>query len=108
MIEDLKRAKEILKRYNQEHLLNFYDELNNEEKDLLVKQICNIDFDKILSLYEASKIDEVIPTNLIEPLPYIDKSNISTEDFDKYTAIGDSYIKENKFAVVTLAGGQRY
>lgn len=106
MIEDLKKAKEILKKYNQEHLLNFYDELNNEERDLLIKQICTIDFDKILNLYEASKTDEVIPTNLIEPLAYIDKSTLSTKDINMYTDIGSKYINENKFAVVTMAGGQ--
>lgn len=106
MIEDLKRAKEILKKYNQEHLLNFYDELNDNEKSLLLKQICNINFDKILGLYEASKIDEVIPTKLIEPLPYINKAAISCEDFNNYTKIGDNNITQNKLAVVTMAGGQ--
>lgn len=107
MIEDLKTAKDILKKYNQEHLLNFYDELNDDEKCLLIKQICNIDFDKIFSLYEASKTDEIIPTASIKPLSHINKYDISPKDFDNYTKLGDSYISQNKFAVVTMAGGQR-
>lgn len=106
MIEDLEKAKDILKKYNQEHLLNFYDELNDDEKTLLIKQICNIDFDKIFNLYEASKIDEVIPTKLIEPLPYIDKSKLSEDEINFYNQIGGNFITENKFAVVTMAGGQ--
>ena len=32
MNDKLKKAKEILKKYNQEHLLFFYDELPKEEK----------------------------------------------------------------------------
>lgn len=106
MIEDLKRAKDILKKYNQEHLLNFYDELNDDEKNMLIEQICNIDFDKIFNLYEASKTDEVIPTNLIEPLPYIDKSKLSMDEINFYSNIGSKFISQNKFAVVTMAGGQ--
>ena len=70
MVQNLEKAKDILKKYHQEHLLAFYDELNNKEKTYLLNQICSINFEQILNLYEASKIDEVLPSNLIEPLPY--------------------------------------
>ena len=35
----LNQAKEILKEYNQEHLLYFYDELSSEQKDIILNQI---------------------------------------------------------------------
>jgi len=108
MIKNLQVAKEILKKYNQEHLLRFYDELNDDEKEFLVNQICNIDFDQIFSLYEASKIDEVIPTKLIEPLSYKEKYKLSDDESTYYSIIGTDAIKSNKFAVVTMAGGQRH
>ena len=43
MLQDYESAKSVLKKYNQEHLLNFYDELNNEEKLALINQIFHID-----------------------------------------------------------------
>lgn len=99
-------AKSLLKTYNQEHLLRFYNELNTEEKETLVNQICQIDFKQIFDLYEASKIDEVVPTNLIEPLPYVDKEKLSQSDLEFYTNIGKNSIKNGEYAVVTMAGGQ--
>lgn len=108
MEENLQVAKEILKKYNQEHLISFYDELNDEERAILIKQICGIDFDQIFKLYEASKTDEVIPTKAIEPLSYVEKSKVSNEDYSFYSKVGENAIKNNEFAVVTMAGGQRY
>lgn len=106
MVQNLEKAKDILKKYHQEHLLAFYDELNNKEKAYLLNQICNINFEQILNLYEASKIDEVLPSNLIEPLPYNIKREIPKDKFALYENIGIDAIKRGKFAVVTMAGGQ--
>ena len=47
----IKQAKELLKKYNQEHLLYFFDNISQEEQNKLIKQILNINFEKILSLY---------------------------------------------------------
>ena len=106
MVQNLEKAKDILKKYHQEHLLAFYDELNNKEKAYLLNQICSINFEQILNLYEASKIDEVLPSNLIEPLPYNIKREIPKDKFTLYENIGIDAIKRGKFAVVTMAGGQ--
>ena len=105
-MDNFLKAKEILKEYNQEHLLSFYDELDDEQKEFLVNQILRIDFKQILDLYEASKTDEVIPCNLIEPLHYFDKARLSHDEKNLYLALGETYIKENSLAVVTMAGGQ--
>ena len=106
MLQNYELARDILAKYHQEHLLNFYDELNNDEKKALIDQICNINFQQIFDLYEASKNDEIIPHNLIEPLPYTIKSNLSKDEIKFYENIGIEIIKNNKYAVVTLAGGQ--
>ena len=37
MENELKKAKEILKKYDQEHLLQFYDELTPSEKKYLLE-----------------------------------------------------------------------
>lgn len=100
------KAKEIVHKYHQEHLLNFYDELDTDEQLKLCNQICSIDFDQIFNLYEASKIDEIIPESSISPLSYFIKNNISNDEFLNYTNYGEIAIKNNELAVVTMAGGQ--
>ncbi len=106
MMQNYETAKEILAKYKQEHLLNFYDELNNNEKEQLIQQICQIDFEQIFSLYEASKTDEVILHRNIKPLPYTIKKDLSNEELAFYSSIGESAILNGKYAVVTMAGGQ--
>lgn len=106
MENELKKAKEILKKYDQEHLLQFYDELTPSEKKYLLEQILSIDFDEILHLYEKSKFDVLDSTEEIEPLPYINKSSLSKEDYSFYSDLGSKAIQNKELAVVTLAGGQ--
>ena len=60
MSNKLNKIKNIVSKYNQEHLLSFYDELSPLEKDHLLNQIENIDFENILALYENSMKDDNI------------------------------------------------
>lgn len=55
MEDKLKIVREILKKYNQEHLIQFYSELTESQKSDLLNQILEIDFEEILYLYEKSK-----------------------------------------------------
>ena len=93
-MNELKKAKNILKKYNQEHLLYFNDKLYNNEKEILLNQILKIDFKQILDLYEASKTDEIINYEDIQPLKYIDKNELSNVDLINYSDVGEAYIKK--------------
>ena len=73
MDNKLTKAKEILHHYNQEHLLYFYDELSEEQKELLLNQILGIDFNKILTLYKNSFKSTKLDLNTVSPLPHIEK-----------------------------------
>lgn len=106
MIDDFNKASLILKEFHQEHLLNFYDELDEDQKEYLIKQICSINFKQMIDLYENSKIDDQISSNLIKPLPYTKKANLSKNELQELNNIGADVIKQNKLAIVTLAGGQ--
>lgn len=106
MDDKLKKAKEILIKYNQEHLLHFYDELSEEEKNILINQILNIDFEKIINLYNNSKKTENLSKSEISPLQHIEKDKLSEKELNYYTEIGESIIKNNQIAIVTMAGGQ--
>ncbi len=106
MDEKLIKVKELLKKYNQEHLLTFFDDLNPENKELLLNQVLDIDFELMLKLYENTKKTVEIDTDSIEPIPYLDKSKLSQDELDLYYEKGLEAIKSGKLAVVTMAGGQ--
>lgn len=103
MEEKLNKVKEILKEQNQEQILEYQIE-NNEE---LLDKILNINFEQLNKLYEkAIKKEEKIETK-VEPISYVDKDNLTKEEREKFEKIGERIIKEGKYAVVTMAGGQR-
>lgn len=106
MDKEYKKAKEILEKYNQEHLLAFYDQLPQEKKKKLISQILNINFEQINKLYQNTKRETEEENAKIEPITYIDKNNISDEEKKCYESLGIEEIKKGKLAVVTMAGGQ--
>lgn len=106
MEDKLEIAKEILKKYNQEHLLHFYDELSEDEKNRLLDQILTINFEKILTVYKQSLNFRYDPNVKVSPIPHIEKDKLSSKEIEHYSKIGEAIIKSNQFAVVTMAGGQ--
>ena len=106
MEEKLNQVKELLKKHSQEHLLTFYEDLTPENKELLLNQILDIDFELMSTLYANTKKEVEIDTDSIEPISYIDKSKLSEEDLNLYYQKGIEAIKSGKLAAVTMAGGQ--
>ncbi len=106
MNKKLAKVKNLLKIHNQEHLLNFYDNLTNNQKESLLNQILNIDFENILGLYKRLSVFKEVNYKDIQPLPHVEKNKLSTFEIKKYTNIGEEILKNNQFAVVTMAGGQ--
>ncbi len=104
-MENLNLVKEKLKKYNQEHLLMFYDKLNDNEKENLLKQIDKINFEEISSAYNNEVTNDSF--DKVEPLKDVFlKSDFSKEDKEKYSNIAFDAIKNNKLAVLIMAGGQ--
>lgn len=99
-------AKKKLEQYNQKHLLSQYEKLNDEKKEHLLNQIINIDFEQVEKLYEQTKSEIKLGEDKLSPISYIEKEKLSNEEKDKYFKIGADEIKQGKFAVVTMAGGQ--
>lgn len=106
MNNKLQKVIKILDTYDQKHLISFYKDLTDLQKDFLLNQILSIDFDKIFGLYDASMVPEVIQENELSPLEYFEKKNFSEEEIEFYSKIGAEEIKSGSFAVVTMAGGQ--
>ncbi len=99
-------AKIVLKKHNQEHLLLKYNELIDKDKEKLLKQISDINFEQIEELYKKSITKEIKKDSKIEPIEYLDKTKLSEDEYNRYFNIGVEEIKKGKLAVVTMAGGQ--
>ena len=93
-----------LKKYNQEHILKY--DLNNKQQEELEKQIENIDFEQLKSLYESTKEEKCIEEKKIEHIPYKDKTKLTKEEQLSLFEIGEQVIKQGHYAVITMAGGQ--
>lgn len=93
-----------LKKYNQEHILKY--DLNNNQQEELEKQIENIDFEQLKSLYESTKEEKCIEEKKIEHIPYTDKTKLTKEEQLSLFEIGEQVIKQGHYAVITMAGGQ--
>ena len=106
MDDTLNTVKSILKKYNQEHLINFINELTETQKSNLLNQILNIDFDELLKLYDSFNNSDPNPTDEIEPLKYTDKASLTHKKIKQYYNSGIKAIKSGKIGVITLAGGQ--
>lgn len=105
-MDKLTKVKKILEKYQQEHLLYFYNELLDEQKEILLNQILSIDFHEIISLYNNSLKINKLDIRTVSPLPHLEKSKFSSQDLNHYTTIGEKIIKSGFLAVVTMAGGQ--
>lgn len=98
---DLVQAKEKLAKYGQEHVLKYYDELNEQEKDALLAQIDATD----MSLLEACRNrEELGKKGVITPLAAMQLPEIE-ENRESFTAAGLEAIKAGKLGAVLLAGG---
>ena len=106
MYKKLEKAKKILTTYGQEHLIYFYDELSDIQKEKLLTQIMKINFEEILTLYKNSMKDENFKKSSISPLEHIEKDRLTYDEIQHFSKIGEKVIESNSFAVVTMAGGQ--
>lgn len=107
MDEKLKQVSEIVKEYGQEHLLDAYNRIQDEdEKQAFLNSILTIDFKKIKELYEEKNEKPSFEGSKIEPIQYVDKSKMEKNEYDECLKIGEEAIKSGKLAIVTMAGGQ--
>ena len=105
MDNKLEEVKAILKKYNQQHILNGYENLDENNREKLLEQILSIDFELINSLYANTKKDNINNNDKIEPMEYLDKYKLNGQ-YKYYENIGKQAIKNGKLAAVTMAGGQ--
>lgn len=103
---ELEQIKQKLKENNQEQLIEEIKKMSKEDQEKIIKQIEQINFDEINNLYNLTKQNHTKNAGKIEPINYIDKEKITKEGEEEAKEIGEKIIKNNQYAVVTMAGGQ--
>lgn len=96
----------ILKIYNQEHIVNLLEKLGGTQKEELIEQLNKIDFHQIMELYDNTKKKIEIKENKIEEINYLDKEKLTQEQRAEFDMLGEKVLREEQYAVVTMAGGQ--
>lgn len=102
MIEKFEQTKKILKDQKQEQILEY--PIRNKEE--FVSEVLKINFEELNKLYDKAIKNEKVKNSKIEPIPYIEKDKLSEERKEYYKKIGENIIRNNEYAVVTMAGGQ--
>lgn len=91
-------ALEKLRAFGQEHVLRFYDELNDDEKNELLSQIERTDFTVIEQAAEGGKRGKIAPIKVMT----LSEIEMGRERFER---IGMEAVRAGKVGAVLLAGG---
>ena len=91
-------AMEKLKKYGQEHVLKYYAELPDEQRNTLIEQIDRTDFTVIGQAAETGKRGTIAPIKAMT-IPEIDMGR------ERFERVGMEAVKAGKLGAVLLAGG---
>jgi UDP-N-acetylglucosamine/UDP-N-acetylgalactosamine diphosphorylase len=99
----------LLKKYNQPHILSHYQSLSLPEKEKFMGEIGNLDLELTFSLYEKASQQKLPVKHHIDiyPSPIFSIPGNSDEQAQREEAriVGESIISKNKIAVLIVAGG---
>lgn len=98
---NLAQAKEKLAKYGQEHVLKYYDELSEQEREALLSQIEATDMNILESCRHREELGQ---RGDITPLAVMQLSEIE-ENRESFTESGLEAIRAGKVGAVLLAGG---
>ncbi len=100
----------VLEKYNQNHLIEHLLKLSESEKSIFIRNLKNVDFRLLNSLYSEFKLGKKIELSLseIEPPDIIPYPRTEEEKRRENEAkiVGESLLKERKVACLLVAGGQ--
>ena len=95
------QALKKVSEYGQGHVLAFYDELSEGDKEALLRQIEQTDFSVLAKAAEGEK---ELKRGIITPIPAMKLSEIA-EKRESFTEYGTKMLREGKVGAVLLAGG---
>lgn len=98
---DFQSAKNFLSRHGQMHLLDYYEELTDEQRGILLNEIEKLN----ISVVENINSNAEERTGNLSPIPARSLDDIAINK-KSYEEAGLKLLRENKVGAVLLAGGQ--
>lgn len=106
-------VENILNPHQQQHLLQFWDELSDEEKSVLLGDIQQFNIPKACELFKNANdfalTQAQLHSSLLKPVPsevYGSTCTTSADTIKSYREIGLQEISNGHIGVILLAGGQ--
>jgi UDP-N-acetylglucosamine/UDP-N-acetylgalactosamine diphosphorylase len=107
---DFQTIKKTVKRYGQQHLLRFYDELSEPEQIALLEQLAAIDWDRVGTYVRSYVLNptafkapsEIVPPEIIPAQPPGELAELCA----KARKRGETLLADGKVAAFVVAGGQ--
>ena len=100
------KVLEQLKENKQQRLIDILNKVDEETRNKIIEQLSEINLKEIERLYENIKEVEDVDVGELKPVKSVNPDRISKEELDEYERLGANVIKNNKFAVVIMAGGE--
>ena len=102
--------KDKLENISQGHILQFWDELEESQRESLLREIEDLDFENIpnwIETYVKNDSPLEVPTN-IKPAPYFpaNADDANKAQYAKAKTIGEKFIRASKLGAFIVAGGQ--
>ncbi len=101
---------DILNKYEQHHVVGHYHALPTEKQNLFLKNLDKLDIDLVFSLHKSFSNKQDLSRHLkdIKPAEIISIPETPEEKafYEKARASGESLIRDQKVAVLIVAGGQ--
>ena len=101
--------KEIIKKlekYNQPRLINILNKVDNKTKKEIIEELSEINLKEIERLYENIKDTVEVDIGELKPVKSINPDKLTKEQYEEFENAGIDVLKNNKFAVIIMAGGE--
>ncbi|MGA2915326.1 MAG: UDPGP type 1 family protein [Sedimentisphaerales bacterium] len=110
-IQKYESVRRLLQKYNQQHLLTFWSELNEKQKNNLLVQVEDLEFNRIkenINRHIKKSIPSALPKNVsaAPAYPAEPRTAEQKEKYEKAKKLGVELISGSKVAAFIVAGGQ--
>ena len=104
--------KSLLEKYNQKHLLQFWDEISEKERKFLIEDINNLNLSNVTSYFHRAVLankNKLFLDTKVKPVSndsIESLQDLSIEKLGYYESIGLQEIANGNVGIILLAGGQ--
>ena len=97
---------ENLKIYGQTRTLKILENVDKETRKKIIEELHDIYFIQFKELYNNIKEEAEVNVGELKPIKSLNPDKITKEEKEMYENVGADILRNNKFAVVTMSGGQ--